>query len=93
MTDIDDFVRQLSPARQSVAMTRAFRACGIDFEFSDGVLRIEKSVDLEEPALLDAFNEELKYMVINDSLTELLDADLIRADGVNEDGEIIYVAV
>ena len=74
-----DTLEEMSDERMDLLVTRTLRRLGVDHpDEVDGDLFAE------------AFSQELKTMVVTDSMKRLQEAGLVRPSGVSESGEILY---
>lgn len=94
---VDDLVEELSPERMNLAFYRAARKCGLDVEHNISSIALYKDLDEDElednEELMDAFAFELKLLVVNDMINDLVDTGEIEADHINEEGYVIYRAI
>ena len=81
-------IDEIDPMRKTIAYERACKKVGVETEWVDGVLHIFDEGDKEDE-VLDEFASELKRMVTDDALQELVNEGKVEAH-VAEDGSLGY---
>lgn len=90
---IDDWIEELSTERQLICAQRAAIAIGLPVTLNpDRTVTLPELTEEGKEALEQALHVEFKHMHAADLLAEMAEDGLIESNGVDEDGEIIYVA-
>lgn len=88
--DISDEVDKLSDRKKVIALERALRKLDIDCWYEDdGTLTIDTD-DMYSDEISNAFSEELKKTVINESLQALIESGYAVAEVDGDSGELKY---
>jgi hypothetical protein len=93
--DVSEEVAALSDERKVIAFTRALKRTSYPYELTADGFRVDfDPMDLDDDEEFhDAFSDELRRMVASDLVDRLVSEGLVRISRVDENGDIIYVAV
>lgn len=97
-TNIDDWLEDVTDEQEAIALGRALRSCGIDFEWVDEGKRLivtdEDVYDIDavlhSDAVVDAFGVELKKLLINETLEDLKSKGILKSSLDLSSGELLW---
>lgn len=90
--DFNEWIGELPQERQLIAFQRGCVAFGYAHSLKeDGGILVDG--DLDDPDFQKAIHQEFLRMYVAEAFEELLEEGKIKAAGVDDNGEVCYVAV
>lgn len=87
--EFTDWMNGLSDAEHLIVIQRACIEAGYEHKLKpEGGLVI--AGDTQDPDFLSAIHTQYKYKFVQEALDALTEKGLVKPDGVNGDGEVVY---